>query len=59
MWQSGTMQDLGTLGGTPDVPNTVALGINRSHQIFGMSTSTSGKRHGFFYDPAVCATGAE
>ena len=50
IWKAAPMNDLGTLG----VPTTNALGINRAHQIFGSSATSSGRQRGFFFDPTKC-----
>jgi probable HAF family extracellular repeat protein len=46
IWNSGTLVDLGTLGGTWSTAN----GINSRGQVVGTSTTISGSFHAFFSD---------
>lgn len=46
LWESGSMKDLGTLGGS----NSVAHGINNSGQVVGSSEIASGYDRAFLWD---------
>jgi probable HAF family extracellular repeat protein len=54
---SGTMIDLGTLGGTESLalgnPGSAAFGINGSGQVVGYSVTTSGAQAAFLWTPAT------
>jgi probable HAF family extracellular repeat protein len=45
LYSGGTMQDLGTLGGSP----SGAYGINATGQVVGYSSIASGDQHAFLY----------
>jgi len=49
LWQAGTAQDLGTLGGT----STGAVAINASGRVIGYGSTADGSRHAFWWEAGV------
>jgi probable HAF family extracellular repeat protein len=52
-WDSGTMTDLGTLGGGSFLPDHRAEAVNSSGNIVGRSYTAGGDAHAFFWDGSM------
>jgi probable HAF family extracellular repeat protein len=56
-WQSGTMTNLGTLGGETINPDHRAEAVNTSGDVAGRSYTAGGAKRAFFYDGAMTDLG--
>lgn len=52
-WENGVMTDLGTLGGSRNTPFHRANAINEPGDVVGMSITSAGQSHAFFWDGSM------